>query len=209
MPPLANLDTRLFYLLNSKLHAPFLDWLMPVVSDFSYFRIPIALTLLALFIWGGNKGRWFVILGVIAVGLADFSSHQFLKPLFARPRVCHQLETVRLLVHCGGKYGFPSNHACNFFGTAVFFLYFYRRLGWFILGLAFLIGWSRVYVGVHYPLDVLGGAVWGTGIAITSILLARKFFPGKFPVVKDNSALSAKSTSPVARNDSQVDTSRH
>jgi undecaprenyl-diphosphatase len=138
------------------------------------------LGLAAIFIWGGKKGRWLVILGLIGVGLADLTSHQFLKPLFVRLRPCHELENVRLLIGCGGLYGFPSNHACNFFGTAVFFTYFYRKLGWVLFLPAILIGWSRIYVGVHYPLDVIGGAVWGMLLAALVIILSKLFFKEKF-----------------------------
>ena len=152
---------------------------MPVITDFDYFRIPFFLALLALFIWGGKRGRWLAILGIIGVGLADFTSHQFLKPLFARPRPCQELDGVRLLMGCGGFYGFPSNHACNFFGTAVFFTYFYRRAGLILFGPALLVGWSRIYVGVHYPLDVIGGAVWGMLLSVVIILLAKILFAEK------------------------------
>jgi undecaprenyl-diphosphatase len=172
-------DKALFGFLNSGFHNSFLDWLMPVITNFSYFRIPFFLALVALFIWGGKKGRWLVILGVIGVGLADFTAHQFLKPLFTRPRPCHELENVRLLIGCGGFYGFPSNHACNFFGTATVFTYFYRKVGIVLFGLAFLVGWSRIYVGVHYPLDVIGGAIWGMLLAILVILLAKLWFKEK------------------------------
>jgi undecaprenyl-diphosphatase len=144
MQPIFDWDVSLFHLLNSGVQSGFLDWLMPTITNFSYFR------------------------------------YQFLKPLFARPRPCHVLEHVRLLVGCGGAYGFPSNHACNFFGTATFFFYFYRKTGWVMFAPAILIGWSRVYVGVHYPSDAVGGALWGILLALFIIFVARLVFKDKF-----------------------------
>jgi undecaprenyl-diphosphatase len=76
---------------------------------------------------------------------------------------------VHLLVHCGGGKSFPSSHAANNFGAATILTYFYRKIAWIFFSLAALVAFSRVYVGVHYPFDVLAGAI--LGMAISAILL--------------------------------------
>lgn len=110
----------------------------------------------------------FIILTLVAAGLADFSSASVFKPLIARPRPCYEpvLEgLVRELVGCGGQYGFPSSHASNHFALATFWYWAIyivsgRRWNWLFVW-AFMIGYAQVYVGKHYPIDIICGAALG------------------------------------------------
>ena len=103
---------------------------------------------------------------IISVGLADATSAQILKPFFARLRPSHELtEGIRILMGKGGQYGFVSSHAANVFAAAVVFGYFYPlyKSTYFII--AALVAFSRVYVGVHYPADIIFGGLLGFGLA--------------------------------------------
>ena len=140
-------DKAIFYWINSDWQNPVLDVVMPFITNFSHWRFPVFLLLLALIIWGGKKGRWVVVLGVLAVGLSDFTSSQLLKPLFGRVRPCNVLPNVHLLVGCSKSFSFPSNHAVNFFSTALLFSYFYKKTGIFLFVVAILISLSRVMSG--------------------------------------------------------------
>jgi undecaprenyl-diphosphatase len=120
---------------------------------------------------GGKKGRVAAFLIIPVITLSDQISASVLKPLFGRIRPCHDLDFVRLLVNCGGKLAFPSSHATNISGAAMVFSLIYHkgaRYFWFI---ALIVGYSRVYVGVHYPGDVLFGFFLGSLISLFIYIL--------------------------------------
>ena len=172
MSYLNRLDIMLFYVINNGTQNSFFDVLMPFITNVNNWWPVIAVTVIGLLVWGGKKGRVAVVAIVIAVGVSDYSSGKILKYLIGRIRPCNVLDGVHLLVYCG-KYGFPSSHAANIFALAVTGSYYYRRAMIPLLILAFAIGYSRVYVGVHYPFDVLGGYVWG-GVIAAGIIVAEK-----------------------------------
>ena len=106
---------------------------------------------------------------ILAVALADSITSRLFKPFFARLRPCHDTQLVRLL-HlpdgCGGQFGFLSSHAANSVALAVFLSLVlptkrFRVLKWLVLLWAALLSYSRIYLGAHYPADVLGGAAVG------------------------------------------------
>jgi len=162
---IARLDRALFLLVNGDLTTPALDLFMPFITDINNFVIVIALASAGLAVFGGSRGRWVVILLVVAVVASDLASG-LMKNLFMRVRPCDAVEGVRMLSGCGGSYSFPSSHASNIFAAMVLLSTRYRRLWPAFLSVAFLVAYSRVYVGVHYPSDVAAGTLLGTAIAI-------------------------------------------
>ena len=160
-----SLDVALFVLINQKGQNCFFDWFMPFMTDLKNFIY--VFPLLAVWIlWKEKQGGIMVLvfLGLTLTVTDQFSSH-FLKEWVGRVRPCHILEPVRLvLTDCNTSYSFPSSHAVNIFAAAYFLS---QPLKGFALGFYFfasLVAYSRVYIGIHYPLDNILGA--GIGILI-------------------------------------------
>lgn len=162
------IDQQLFLFLNSA-NSPFWDKVMLFMS----MRVVWAPLYLAILIYMGMKYKrklWMIILLIIlAIVLADQAS-VLIKNAFDRPRPCHEF-SLQGLVHlvsasCGGAYGFVSSHAANSFNVALLSLMFIKKR-WFTAGIllwASAVSYSRIYLGVHYPGDVLCGAILGAFI---------------------------------------------
>ncbi|MCX7983344.1 MAG: phosphatase PAP2 family protein [Bacteroidetes bacterium] len=167
-------DTKAFYFVNHALQNPIFDILMPIITDFNQYRIVIvgAITLLVwMLIRGKPNVRLAAILLIIAVLISDQLNSFVIKQIFMRPRPCHVLPDVHLLVGCGKGYSFPSSHAVNNFTAAIVLAYCIPRYRWWFWSIATIVLFSRVYVGVHYPLDVIAGGLLGLIIGGSVLLL--------------------------------------
>lgn len=189
------LDQQLFLFLNS-LHSPFFDQVMHAISG-KIIWVPLYL---AILIYLGIKfKRKFIIIIlfiIVAATLTDQIS-VLIKNSVQRLRPCHD-PALEGLVHlfngeCGGLYSFVSSHAANSFDVALLSLLFIRKR-WFTISIilwALVVGYSRVYLGVHYPGDVICGSVQGAFIGWSiyklyvhtdkSILSHRKYFNPLYP----------------------------
>jgi undecaprenyl-diphosphatase len=165
-------DKDFFYLINGRTQNALFDLIMPVLSDFHLWRWPILALVMAVIIFGKRRARITILAALIAVALSDQLSAGVLKPLIGRPRPSHALEGVRLLAGRGGQYGFPSSHAANIFSAWFVPALRHPRLRYPLAVIPLAVAYSRVYIGVHYPLDVIGGAVLGLAVGLGLVGLA-------------------------------------
>jgi undecaprenyl-diphosphatase len=161
----SSLDTALFHLINTAGQNFFFDVFMPFMTDVKNFTYVLAL-LAGWILWKERKaGLVFLIFIALTLAMTDFLSSLLLKEWVGRIRPCQILPEVRLLTDCNTSYSFPSSHAVNIFAAAYFLSPLFRRLTPVFYGIAAVVGYSRVYIGVHYPLDVMGGAAIGLLLA--------------------------------------------
>ena len=181
---LVELDQWLFVIINSEWANSFFDTVMPFLRGGANWA-PLYLFLLVLVLLNfKTRGIWWVVFFISTVALIDLTGNYVFKHGFERLRPCNDpnfSSQVRLLLdHCGVGYSFTSNHAANHFGMAAFFIVTFRHVFknwvWIALFWAAAIGYAQIYVGVHYPFDVLCGALLGLAFGITTGTFFNKRF---------------------------------
>ncbi len=169
---LQNWDRWLFTKINHDWTNSFLDNLFPVWRE-ALTWLPLYIFLLVFVFVNFGKKAWPWVAGLlVTVLLTDQISSHVLKPYVNRMRPCHDIylaDNIRLLLrYCSDSRSFTSSHATNHFGVA-FFIYFtlktyFHKWGYLFFAWAATISYGQVYIGVHYPLDVIGGALLGSTI---------------------------------------------
>jgi undecaprenyl-diphosphatase len=170
---IVDLDRLVFKLINQEWANGFFDYFLYFWRN-KYTWIPLYIFIITYLIVNlGKRSYWIIFFLILTFALTDFISSGVVKPMIERPRPCHvenQALNTRLLVPCGSGYSFTSSHAANHFGIAFFLIFAIRKRNRLFAVLlfiwAFLVGYAQVYVGVHFPLDIICGALLGIGIAI-------------------------------------------
>ncbi|MGY0040844.1 phosphatase PAP2 family protein [Pedobacter sp. NJ-S-72] len=177
-------DVDLFLKIHRGLSNGFFDWFLPLMRN-RYFWAPLYLFIIIFCFKEYKKRGWYIIGGILLTfAMGDMISSRFIKPFVSRLRPCNEPALVNDIIHrvpCGSGFSFPSAHATNHFGIAVFLIMvFYPKwkpilpigLAW-----AFIISFAQIYVGVHYPIDTIAGAALGSTIGFLVSLLYKKLQP--------------------------------
>ncbi len=158
---LINIDLKTFYFINKTLSNQVFDVIMPIITEAKTWLPIIVVFIIYQFFRCGIKGKLCIVSLIIGILLCDQISSALIKELVNRPRPCHILQDINLLVPCGAGKSFPSSHAANSMMLVTIISLFYNKHRYWLISLAILVGFSRIYVGVHHPLDVLCGLILG------------------------------------------------
>jgi undecaprenyl-diphosphatase len=195
-------DRWLFLLINRGGQNGLFDLAMPVLSEKRYALIP-GVALVILIGWRGGRRAWaWLAAAGLALALSDGTAN-LLKHLVLRTRPCHVVAGLHLLGGCTQSFAMPSNHASNMAALATIAWLGCPRWGWLLGVLAALVGYSRVYLGVHYPADVLGGFLLGAAGAWLVARGAGTLLPRFFKTPQDSSDPDAATASDSAASDPQ------
>jgi membrane-associated phospholipid phosphatase len=196
---LTSVDVAVFRFINGTLSNSLFDSIMPIFAGNVWFW-PLLIICGTAAIWrGGVRGRICVLMLAIVIPLGDGWITNSIKHAVERPRPCLELEGVNLPMTksraidaadeyrkgCSSSGSFPSGHTTNWFAATMVAAIYFRRTLRFMVPLAFVVGFSRIYNGVHYPSDVLGGAIIGAGYGVAIVFavdalwrfVGRRFFP--------------------------------
>ncbi len=194
---LEKIDISLFYLINRTGQNPFFDVFMPFMSNVKNYYVPLGMLWIFLIVKKGVKFRTAAVAMVLLISVSEWVSSGVLKPFFDRPRPYHSLSNVHLYdrIHKtwsittepkeiirGESNSLPSSHATNIFAGAFFLSYYFRKFWPFFYFIAFLVGYSRVYLGVHFPFDVFVGGIVGASCGLLFVVASNqvvRFFEKK------------------------------
>jgi undecaprenyl-diphosphatase len=165
-------DTALFLQINTVFTNPIFDKILPIWRNANTW-LPLYVFLIVFAVLNFKEKAFYWIIGaILTLVITDQLSSGVIKPFFERPRPCNDpflIGHVRLLLdHCSGGYSFTSSHATNHFGFAIYVFITLRALfkkwSYLFIFWAATVSYSQVYVGVHYPLDVIFGSIIGSSI---------------------------------------------
>lgn len=174
---LFSIDTSIFYFFNHTLSNKVFDVFFCTITTSRNWMYVYILFAFWLIYKKKRLGGFILLSALVLVLVTDMIGFRILKEYFTRPRPFKTLPDVLLPNGPTGTYSFPSNHAMNNFAQAVFFSAIFPKAKYWLFTTASLVAISRVYVGVHYPSDIVGGAVIGSFFGCMFVLLYRKLYP--------------------------------
>lgn len=166
-------DVQLFLKIHRGLSNDFFDWFLPLMRN-RFFWAPLYLFIFVYCLKTYQKKGYYIFGGfILTFAIGDLIASKIIKPLVGRVRPCNDINLVNEIIHrvqCGSGYSFPSTHATNHFGLAVFLIcIFYPKWKGILpiaLAWAFIVSFAQIYVGVHYPVDTFFGMLIGITVGL-------------------------------------------
>jgi undecaprenyl-diphosphatase len=169
---LIKIDIYLFYFIYETLSNPFFDWLMPLFHNPKNWIAPLLILWIYMIIKDKDK-RWQLLVLIPLVIILCDQTGRYIKHLELRDRPWAGLDIIALVKQSGMHFSFPSNHSANAVGLAMVISAIYPKVKYYFWGLAFTIMFSRIYIGVHFPADVIIGAIIGLSFGFLLIKYLR------------------------------------
>lgn len=169
---ITQVDKTILLTIHEYIENKFFDWLMPIITyigNLGAIWLAIGLCLLL-----SKKHRYTGFLTLFSLGLSAFFGEIILKNIIGRPRPFLQIEDISLLIKAPTSFSFPSGHTTASFAAAGILIYRLKNFRFIIIALALLIPFSRLYLMVHFPLDIIGGMIIGSLCAVITVLFFGK-----------------------------------
>lgn len=171
-----NIDTSILYFFNKSISNLVFDKFFVFITNVKNWYLVYIIFWFLMIIKGDKKTRTVAVAMLFLIAASDQFSSQLLKHLFSRVRPCHTFNDLNLLMGCKNSFSFPSSHAVNNFAAAFFLSSFFPMYKKTFYLIAILIAISRVYVGLHYPSDIIAGAVFGILLGYLFYILTTKIY---------------------------------
>jgi undecaprenyl-diphosphatase len=166
-------DVAFFFWVNHGWSCVPLDYFFHFFNELKFFILPIVVFFLYMLLWGGFGGRFLILAFALAVLFTDQTVTNMRKHVFKRIRPCNVLTDVYTPYGPKASYSFPSNHAANIAAVMLLLSVSYRRWIGLFVAWALVVGLARIYLGHHYPSDVLGGYVVGLVMGFLALNISR------------------------------------
>jgi undecaprenyl-diphosphatase len=179
-------DRAAFEVMNKWMTSSFFDLLMPALSNLLFWLIPFAVIWLIFFIRSDRQGKLIALCCFLVVAGTDQLSSNVIKPIVQRTRPCNVVPAAHFyqddkwittdkfaLTIYKTSFSFPSSHAANIAGQAMYWSYFYPQVSPVMILATVIVGFSRIYMGLHWPFDVFAGYLLGMIVALVVALPMR------------------------------------
>lgn len=171
-----NVDISILFFFNKTLSNPVFDKFFVTITDVKSWLLVYIIFWFLMFFKGDKKSKLVAVMIILLIIVSDQISSNLIKSLVSRIRPCHIHQDLNLLLSCKNSFSFPSSHAVNNFAAATYLSFFFNKYKNLFITTAILVSISRVYLGLHYPSDIIAGAMLGALIGYLFYIVTSKIY---------------------------------